>query len=121
MVVLTRNSTQLVEETIIPHPPEGLSLENDSPMLWLWFAKWGHFNHIWKWFCIYKFVVKVNVYKSKRRPPLKKRVDSTVIITEVIRDVNAEELVGLDTNKEGLDPTIFFINLCFAYNFIFIF
>ena len=40
---------------------------------------------------------------------------------DVIRDVNAEELVGLDANEEGLNPTFFLINLCFAYNFIVIF
>ena len=31
-------------------------------------------------------VVKENVYKSKGRPPLKQRVDPTIIITDVIRD-----------------------------------
>ena len=33
MVVVTWNSAQLAEEPIIPHPPEGISLENDSSML----------------------------------------------------------------------------------------
>ena len=33
MVVVTRNSAQAVEELIIPHPPEGISLEIDFYML----------------------------------------------------------------------------------------
>ena len=45
----------------------------------------------------------------KRIPPLKQRVDPNVFIMDVIRDVNAEELGGLDTNEEALGPTVFFL------------